>query len=86
MGQDQTVSLPSATEWCGVNDVDVKEGCYDPFQPGEEGRFVSPGTTFGVYTDTVLVASVVREARNVDVHISELLELYGDIGPGFFGV
>ena len=37
-------------------------------------------------TDTVVVASVVREGRNVDVHISELLDLYGDIGPGFFGV
>ena len=69
-------------EWCDWNDVDVEEGYYDPFQPDVEGRFVSPGTSFGMDTDTVVVASVVCEAMNVDLQISELPGLHGDIGSG----
>ena len=45
-----------------------------------EGRFVSPGTAFGM--DTEVVASVVCEVKNVDLQISELPGLYGDIGSG----
>ena len=33
-------------------------------------------------TDTVVVASIVCEAQNVDSQISELPGLYGDIGSG----
>ena len=69
-------------EWCDWNDIDLEEGYYDPFQPDVEGRFVSPGTAFGMDTDTVVVASVVCEAKNVDLQISELLGLYGNIGSG----
>ena len=69
-------------KWCAWNDVDVEEGYYDPFQPDVEGRFVSPGDAFGMDTDTVVVASVVCEAKNVDLQISELPGLYGNIGSG----
>ena len=69
-------------EWCDWNDVDVEEGYYDPFQPDVEGRFVSPRTAFEMDTDTVVVASVMCEAKNVDLQISELPGLYGDIGLG----
>ena len=64
-------------EWCNWNDVDVEEGYYDPFQLD-----VSPGTAFGRDSDTVVVASVVCEAMNVDLQISELPGPYGDIGSG----
>ena len=47
-----------------------------------EGRFVSPGTASGMDTYTVVVASVVCEAKNVDLQISELSALSGDIGSG----
>ena len=47
-----------------------------------EGRFASPGTAFGMDTYTVVVASVMCEAKNVDLQISELPGLYNDIGPG----
>ena len=59
-------------EWCDWNDVDVEDGNYDPFQPDVEGRFVSPGIAFGMDTDAVVVDSVVCEAKNVDLQISEL--------------
>ena len=55
---------------------------YDPFQPDVEGRFVSPGTAFGMDKDTVVVASVVCEAQSVAIQVSELPGLCGDIGSG----
>ena len=69
-------------EWCAWNDVDIEEGYYDPFQPNEGGGFVSPGDAFGMDTDTVVVASVVCEAKQVDLQIPESLGLCSDIGSG----
>ena len=76
------ITMPQGimSKWCDWNDVDVEEGYYDPFQPDVEGRFVSPWDAFGMDTDTVVVASVMCEAKNVDLQISELPGLYGDIG------
>ena len=69
-------------EWCDWNDVDIEEGYYDPFQPNVGGGFVSPRDAFGMDTDTVVVASVVCEAKQVDLQISELPGLCGDTGSG----
>ena len=41
-------------EWCDLNDVDIEEGYYDPFQPNVGGGFVSPGDAFGTDIDTVV--------------------------------
>ena len=37
----------------------------DPFRRDVEGRFVSPGTAFGMDTDIVVVASIVCEAQSI---------------------
>ena len=54
-------------EWYDWNEVDGEEGYYDPFQPGVEGGFVSPGNVFGMDTDTVVVASVMYAGKHVDL-------------------
>ena len=72
--------LRNYEEWCDRNDVNVEKGYYNPFQPDEKGRFVSPVDAFGMDTDAVVVASVMSEVKNVELQISELPGLYGDIG------
>ena len=69
-------------ECCDWNDVDIEEGYYDSFQPNVGGGCVSSGDAFGIDTDTVVVASVVCEAKQVDLQISESPGLCGDIGSG----
>ena len=69
-------------EWCAWNDVDIEEGYYDPVQLNEEGGFVSPGDVFGTDIDTVVVASVICEAGQADVHFLESPDLCSDNGSG----
>ena len=53
-------------EWCDWNDVDDDDGYYDPFQPGVEGEFFSPGNASGMVTDAVVVASVMCVGKHED--------------------
>ena len=71
-------------EWCDCNNVDVEEEYHNPFRLDVGERFNSPGTTFVMDTDIVVVASIVCDAQKVASQISELPGLYGDIesGPG----
>ena len=50
-------------------------GCYAPFRPDEEGRVVSPGSTFRMNTAAAAIASGGCAAAPVSVHKAGL--------PGF---
>ena len=57
-------------------------GILSSFPAGCGGKVCLSRTVFGMDPDTVVVASVMCEAKNVDLQISELPGLYGDIGSG----
>ena len=51
-----------------TGDDDEEKGCYALFQPDEEGRVVSPGSTFRMNTAAAAVASGGCAAAPVSVH------------------
>ena len=69
-------------EWCDWNDADIEEGYYDPDRLNEEGGFVYFKDVFGADMDLIVVASVISEAEQAEVHSSKSPDICSDHGLG----
>ena len=67
-------------EWCDWNDIE--EGYYHPDRLNEEGGFVYFRDVFGADMDPIVVAFVISEAEQAEVHSSESPDICSDHGSG----